>query len=215
MIFLQHSPGRYVVQKTTKPPVFALPRLPSFRIFFATARNSHRPHAIRYPLADFTIARIFPALRILPTMASHLWPVWLLMPVVLCGSIATWNADADLARQIMMAYQSKIYYSLCNSTEAPVFPFDDTATLELPFPIMGGTKITGTGYKTNTSLEVRSRLSQDQLWQGIDHGVRRQYSTRNPAGRSSRPYTNATRQDISNFHHTAAEESPSASQTAY
>ncbi|KAK6218784.1 hypothetical protein LQW54_002710 [Pestalotiopsis sp. IQ-011] len=87
-------------------------------------------------------------------MASRLWTVWLLMPVVLCGSIATWNADADLARQIMMSYQSKIYYSLCNSTGAPVFPFDDTTTLELPFPIMGGTKITGTGYKTNGSLEA-------------------------------------------------------------
>lgn len=215
MILFQHPPGGYVVQQTTKYPFFAPPQLPSFRISFRNCAQLASTYAILYPLADFTIARVSLTLRILPTMASRLWTVWLLMPVVFCGSIATWNADADLARQIMMSYQSKIYYSLCNSTEAPVFPFDDTTTLELPFPIMGGTKITGTGYKTNSSLEVRSRFSQDQLWQGIDHGIRRQYSIRNLAGRSSRPYTNATRQDISNFHHTAAEESPSVLQTAY
>lgn len=201
-------------RKLQNPPLRTSPT-PFLPHIFRNCAQFASTHAIRYPLADFTNARIFPTMRILPTMASRLWSIWLFMPVALCGSIATWNADADLARQIMMSYQSKIYYSLCNSTEAPVFPFDDTTTLELPFPIMGGTKITGTGYKTNSSLEVRSRLSQGQVWRGIDHDIRRQYSTRSPADRSFKPYTNATRQDISNFHLIAAEKSPSASQTAY
>ncbi|KAI1874053.1 uncharacterized protein JN550_002632 [Neoarthrinium moseri] len=49
---------------------------------------------------------------------------------------------------------NKIYYSLCNSVGTPIFPFDDSAALSLPFPPLKGTKITGTGYKNDNGVQA-------------------------------------------------------------
>ena len=47
-----------------------------------------------------------------------------------------------------------IFYSLCNSTDIPVFPADDSAAFDLKFAPLSGTGLGGMGYMEKDHLVV-------------------------------------------------------------
>ena len=81
---------------------------------------------------------------------------WLLSGVASGVSIDAWLVPNLTAPQLVMHDDAtgNIFYSLCNSTDAPVFPADDTAAFDLKYAPLKGTGLSGFGYMDGEKIVV-------------------------------------------------------------
>lgn len=83
----------------------------------------------------------------------------LLNPASVHGNaVASWwvDTDADYAPQIFKYNETagKIYSSLCNSLNAPIFAQNDSTALETTIAPIANTSIASLGYLSGSTLEV-------------------------------------------------------------
>ena len=81
---------------------------------------------------------------------------WLMSCLAGGVSIDAWLVPDFAAPQLVMHDDAtgNIFYSLCNSTDAPVFPADNSAAFDLKFAPLNGTGLSGFGYMEGEKLVV-------------------------------------------------------------
>lgn len=85
--------------------------------------------------------------------AGALVVLWLVPGSVYGIAINAWLVDALEFPQVVMHddVTGRIFYSLCNSSDAPIFPGDESAAFDLKYPPLNGTGVAGFGYTDTTN----------------------------------------------------------------
>ncbi|KAK7753069.1 hypothetical protein SLS62_005019 [Diatrype stigma] len=104
---------------------------------------------------------------ITPALTLVVW-LWLLPALVHGDAINAWIVDALEFPHVVMHDDAagKIFYSLCNSSSAPIFPADESAAFDLKFPPLNGTGVAGFGY-TDTTHGITAQF----FYQTDDGGI--------------------------------------------
>ena len=84
--------------------------------------------------------------------------VWLLSWLAIGVSVDAWLIPDFSVPQLVMHDDAtgNIFYSLCNSTGAPIFPADNSAAFDLKYSPLNGTGLAGFGYMEGDVAVVSS-----------------------------------------------------------
>lgn len=86
--------------------------------------------------------------------------IWLLLRPVRCSQVAAWYHEAFGAAAQVVSFDGEnqnVSYSLCDGSNPPVFPNNESTAFNLRWDPFVNTNIAAVGYEENGSKYVRSQ----------------------------------------------------------